>query len=156
MIDLKTVLVPTDFSDTSMVAVKYGAALASAFHAKLCLLHVVHGGIGDDIINAATLGMLTSAQQSAAERLAEILTTQEKGALKPEYVVRVGAPDVEVVEYAREHDVDLIVVATRGRGAIAHILEGSLADRLVRKAPCPVLIVRHPEHEFVMPDQAAS
>jgi nucleotide-binding universal stress UspA family protein len=156
MIAMKTVLVPTDFTDTSMVAVKYGAALARAFQAKLCLLHVVHTGMGDDFISAATLGMLTSAQRSAGERLAELLTTQEKGALRPEYVVRVGAADVEVVAYATEHDVDLIIVATRGRGAIAHILEGSLADRLVRKAPCPVLIVRHPEHEFVLPDEAAS
>jgi len=156
MIDLKSILVPTDFSDTSIVAVRYGAALARAFNAKLCLLHVVHETFSDDLIAAATLGMLDMAKQGARDRLARILTLQEERALKPEYVVRSGAPGIEIVEYAKEHSVDLIVAATRGRGAVAHMLEGSVAERLLRKAPCPVLIVRHPEHEFVQPEAAAS
>ena len=58
---------------------------------------------------------------------------------------------VEIIRYARENNIDLLVLGTHGRGAIAHMLMGSVAEKIVRKAPCPVLTVRHPEHEFVMP-----
>jgi len=61
-------------------------------------------------------------------------------------------PAAEIVEYARTNGVDLIVMGTHGRGAIAHLLMGSVAERVVRTAPCPVLTVRNPEHEFVLPD----
>ena len=62
-----------------------------------------------------------------------------------------GHPFVELVRYAKDNAIDLIVVGTHGRGAIAHILLGSVAEKVVRKAPCPVLVVREPEHDFVMP-----
>ena len=61
-----------------------------------------------------------------------------------------------IVEYARNHGVNLIVMGTHGRGAVAHLLLGSVAERVVRLAPCPVLTVRHPEHEFVQPDTLAT
>jgi nucleotide-binding universal stress UspA family protein len=61
-----------------------------------------------------------------------------------------------IVGYAKENDVDLIIMGTHGRGAIAHLLMGSVAERVVRTAPCPVLTVRHPEHEFVLPDALAA
>jgi nucleotide-binding universal stress UspA family protein len=57
-----------------------------------------------------------------------------------------------IVDFAKEINVDLIVMGTHGRGAVAHLLMGSVAERVVRTAPCPVLTVRHPEHEFVHPD----
>ena len=63
-----------------------------------------------------------------------------------------SATAAAVVQYAREFDIDLIIVGTHGRGAVAHLLMGSVAERVVRTAPCPVLTVRHPEHEFVLPD----
>jgi nucleotide-binding universal stress UspA family protein len=62
-----------------------------------------------------------------------------------------GSPFVEIVRYAKQHDIDLIVMGTHGRGPIAHMFMGSVAERVVRKATCPVLTVRSPEHEFVMP-----
>ena len=61
-------------------------------------------------------------------------------------------PAHAITEYAKEAAVDLIVLGTHGRGAVAHLLMGSVAERVVRTAPCPVLTVRHPEHEFVLPD----
>ena len=63
-----------------------------------------------------------------------------------------NAPAVAIVDYARRERIDLIVTGTHGRGAVAHLLMGSVAERVVRTAPCPVLTVRHPEHEFVVPD----
>ena len=65
--------------------------------------------------------------------------------------VLMGHPFVEIIRYAREQDVDCIVLGTHGRSGLSHLLLGSVAERVVRKAPCPVLTVRHPEHEFVMP-----
>ena len=62
-----------------------------------------------------------------------------------------GHPFVEILSDAKQHDIDLIVMGTHGRGAIKHMLLGSVAEKVVRKAPCPVLTVRHPDHEFVMP-----
>ena len=61
--------------------------------------------------------------------------------------VKVGSPLVEIVRYAQEHSVDLIVMGTHGHGPVAHMLLGSVADNVIRRAPCPVLTVRHPHHE---------
>ena len=63
-------------------------------------------------------------------------------------------PADEIVQYAKAAGIDLIVMGTHGRGAMAHLLVGSVAETVVRTAPCPVLTVRHPEHEFVVPDAA--
>jgi nucleotide-binding universal stress UspA family protein len=65
--------------------------------------------------------------------------------------VEIGSPLAELVRVAREENADLLIAGTHGRGPVAHILLGSIAERLVRKAPCPVLIVRTGEHEFIMP-----
>ena len=62
------------------------------------------------------------------------------------------SPAAAIVDYARREQIDLIVMGTHGRGGVAHLLMGSVAERVVRTAPCPVLTVRHPEHEFVLPD----
>jgi len=73
--------------------------------------------------------------------------------LKATAVVRVStSPALEIATYAREQKVDLVVMGTHGRGAMAKLLMGSVAERVVRTAPCPVLTVRHPQHEFVLPD----
>ena len=63
-----------------------------------------------------------------------------------------AAPATAIVDYAKSNGIDLIVVGTHGRRAVAHLLMGSVAERVVRTAPCPVLTVRHPEHEFIRPD----
>ena len=75
----------------------------------------------------------------------------EREKFSAQIVTLVGSPFLEIVTYAKSHDIDLIVMGTHGRGPIAHMLMGSVAEKVVRKAPCPVLTVRHPEHEFIMP-----
>lgn len=65
--------------------------------------------------------------------------------------VLLGAPHVEIVRYARKEEMDLIVLATHGRTGLAHALIGSVAEKVVQMAPCPVLTIKHPEHEFIMP-----
>jgi universal stress protein A len=69
---------------------------------------------------------------------------------------RIGTPFYDIATYASEHNVDLIVLGTHGRGPIGHMLLGSVAERIVRKAPCPVLTVRHPQHEFVVENASAT
>jgi len=90
-------------------------------------------------------------ENDARERLQNLLTEVDRDRFKAELVTRRGSPFVEIVRYAKDRDIDLIVMGTHGRGPIAHMLLGSVAEQVVRKAPCPVLTVRHPEHEFVMP-----
>ena len=95
--------------------------------------------------------MSTPIEKGARARLRQALTAAEQEKFCAQLVTLVGTPFVEIIRYAREHEIDLIVMGTHGRGLIAHVLMGSVAEKVVRKAPCPVLTVRHPEHEFVMP-----
>ena len=153
MISLKRILVPTDFSETSKAAVKYAMALAQAFGGKLHVLHVSEKA-STDMATEFPLGIEASTQDAVRERLLKILTPKEEKALHPEFVMRAGAPHVEIVRYASEHNIDLIVMGTHGRGLVAHAVMGSVAEKVVRKAPCPVLTVRVPQHEFVVPEEA--
>jgi nucleotide-binding universal stress UspA family protein len=170
MIALNHILVPTDFSDTSAAAVKYGVALARAFNARLILFHAVPRTDFEMIVEAEqvverTLSETAASpfapsfneivQNAAREKLGTSLTSQEQQELQAEYVLRSsgrGGPSVEILRYAKECDIDLIVMGTHGLGFVGHLLMGSVAEKVVRKAPCPVLTVRHPEHEFVLPD----
>lgn len=153
MIRLTTILVPTDFSEPSQSAIKYARAFAEQFKATVHVLHVLE----DPFIYAPTSegymvppGLIEEMEKAARDRLQKAFPV-EGPSVQVELVLKHGSPFVEIVRYAREHDVDLVVIGTHGRGPIAHMLLGSVAEKVVRKAPCPVLTVRHPEHEFVMP-----
>jgi nucleotide-binding universal stress UspA family protein len=154
MITLKKILIPTDFSEPSDSAVKYARAFAEQFGAELHLLHVIE----DPFLYAPTSEayvvpphLLEEIQTAARDRLDRVLEPNERARFRAVMALKNGSPFVEIVRYARDQDVDLIVMGTHGRGPIAHMLLGSVAEKVVRKAPCPVLTVRHPEHEFVMP-----
>lgn len=151
MIALKRILVPTDFSVCSDAAMKYARALCEAFQAQLHLMHVIQDPYTQPWAAEAfptPLGeMLEQWQQQARERLATLLPADDRAGATIATVV--GSPYYEIVRYATEHQVDLIVIGTHGRGPLGHMLLGSVAEKVVRKAPCPVLTVRHPQHEFV-------
>lgn len=152
MINLKRVLVPIDFSETSEAALKYGIALARAFKAEIHLLHVPeHPGQGAEA--EYPLGIFETMQNAAHDRLGKLLTAGETKELKPQLAMRLGKPPAEIIRYAHEHGIDLIVMGTHGRQGVAHVLIGSVAERVVRGAPCPVLTVHNEEREFVMPDE---
>ena len=85
------------------------------------------------------------------DRLGKILTDAERTKYSAQIEMVCGSPFLEIIAYAKSREIDLIVMGTHGRGPIAHMLMGSVAEKVVRKAPCPVLTVRHPEHEFLMP-----
>ena len=152
MISLKRVLIPVDFSEHSAKSVNYGAELASMFGADLHVIHVVETplimyGEGGAYVPPDTVEDLEAAAVAELDRL-EI---DAQGDAPVTRKVIQGHPFVEIVRYAKDNDVDLLVVGTHGRGAIAHMLLGSVAEKVVRKAPCPVLVVRAQEHDFVMP-----
>jgi nucleotide-binding universal stress UspA family protein len=151
MIALKKILVPTDFSECSEAALRYGRALAAAFGATLHLLHVVQDPYTQpwsaEAFPAPLGDLLEQWQAQARARLVELVPDAERASTM--VAVQVGSPFFEVIRYAQEQGIDLIVLGTHGRGPLGHVLLGSVAERVVRKAPCPVLTVRHPQHGFV-------
>lgn len=158
MIAMKTVLVPTDFSETSEVALRYGKAFARAFGAALHVVHVVQEPFAQpwavEAYGFSLAALQEEWQRDAATRLEGLLDPEERRALNAVLATLLGHPYVEILRYAKEREVDLIVLGTHGRGPLGHLVMGSVAERIVRKAPCPVLTVRHPQHEFVLPDPA--
>ncbi len=148
MILLKQILVATDFSDASGVALDYGRALARTFGASLHVLHVMENMFLRPV-------PVDPYQMKAAmmKRLTERLTDEDRASLHATAILETSDNAAEaIVKYATAHNIDLIVMGTHGRGAVERLLVGSVAEKVVRAAPCPVLTVRHPEHEFVVPE----
>jgi universal stress protein A len=155
MLNLKTILVATDFSDASQAALEYARGLAEKFGASLHVLHVLEDLAAHawttEVYVAALPGVHEEMERQAQERLATLFTEDERVRFRVRTALRLGSPFVEIIRYARDEHADLIVMGTHGRGAIAHMLLGSVAERVVRKAACPVLTVRHASHEFELP-----
>jgi len=160
MIKIDTILFPTDFSDFSKHAMLYAASFAREYGAKVYVLHVI-----EEIAQASYYDMLqvplppnllTDMEQNARQQVADLLEAKEFEGIETEGLIRRGVPFLEIIGVAAETGVDLITIATHGRVGLKHALFGSTAEKVVRKAPCPVLSVRHPEHEFVMPDGTQS
>jgi nucleotide-binding universal stress UspA family protein len=157
MITLKKILVATDFSEPSEAALAYGRELARNFGSTLIVAHVVDnaftGAVGADGFVFSDPRLQQDLEATARRRIELLLSDEDRAVLAAEAAVIVSnAPAYAIVDYARKANVDLIVMGTHGRGAVAHLLMGSVAERVVRLAPCPVLTVRRPEHEFVLPD----
>jgi len=159
MIDLKKVLVPVDFSDTSDIALRYGRALAGAFGASLHIVHVVHEPYAQPwAVEAYGFSMATLQEdwiKEANAKLEGLLTTTDRSALKATATTILGHPVTEILRFATGERIDLVVMGTHGRGPLGHMVMGSVAERIVRHAPCPVLTVHDSEREFVIPDKKA-
>jgi nucleotide-binding universal stress UspA family protein len=155
MLTLKTVLVPTDFSEPSESALRYGKAMAEAFGASLHVVHVMEDLLAHawaaEVYVASMPQLRDEIEKESRQRLAALLTDAERAALRAETALLAGNPFLEIIRYAKARGVDLIVMGTHGRGPIAHMLLGSVAEKVVRKSPCPVLTVREAQHESVMP-----
>jgi nucleotide-binding universal stress UspA family protein len=156
MIQLNRILVPTDFSEFSKPAMDHGCAIAARFSAQLHLLHVVPDPamLVPEAAAFSVESMQAQTDSMVAEAQAELQKLPSDGWDDGQPVVRevrVGTAFMEIIEYAREKEIDLIVIGTHGRSGLMHILMGSVAERIVRKAPCPVLTVKPKGHQFVMP-----
>jgi nucleotide-binding universal stress UspA family protein len=147
---LKKILVPIDFSPSSKNGFKYAVRFAEEFGAELTLLYVLEpqSVTGYMAIPEAT-AFVESDIVAAGKNLRSLIASVRNGKIeRPHWKVRAGLPSHEIVEAAKEMDVDLIVIATHGYTGWKHFCIGSTAERVVRAAPCPVLVVREKEHEF--------
>jgi len=160
MVTLKNILVPTDFGEAADAALMYARELAGRFGATLHVIHVAENiflTTYGETYGPLAVDMQRDLEEGARTQLDELLTDSDgSGPPTKRAIVRSSSPSVMIVNYASDHAIDLIVMGTHGRGALAHLLMGSVAERVVRLAPCPVLTVRHPEHEFVRPDTLAT
>jgi nucleotide-binding universal stress UspA family protein len=146
MVSLTTILVPTDFSPPSEAALAYARALAESFGATIHVLHVIE----NPFLSMGPTELFVPAPQSFAEeldgealrRLDALFPGDDRARFGARTVLRHGRPYVEIDDYAREHQIDLIVMGTHGRTALAHLLLGSVTEKVIRTAPCPVLTVR--------------
>jgi nucleotide-binding universal stress UspA family protein len=154
MVTIGTILFPTDFSEPSEAAWGYALTLAKEFGANIVLLHVVPEP--PRLAEAYEMGFtperfIRAASEEAQRLMADMMAkaADMKVAITPK--VRQGAEFREIIDAAREACADIIVMGTHGRTGLAHALIGSVAEKVVRKAPCPVLTVRHPKMIFEMP-----
>jgi nucleotide-binding universal stress UspA family protein len=152
---IKRILCPVDFSDSADHAMRYAAALAENFGSDLTLLHVVAPVVaalpGETSLPDTLQADVDEIAEACRERLEKTVGELATSGLTVQHKVVSGVPFIEIVRYARDTETDLIVMGTHGRTGLGHLLIGSVAERVVRKASCPVLTVKHPEHEFVMP-----
>ncbi|MCU0772638.1 MAG: universal stress protein [Verrucomicrobia bacterium] len=151
-IRLQTLLVPVDFSACSVKAADYAVAFAQQFQAGIVLLHVVEPMVYPEnymTIPAVSDDINGSLMKAAEDKLAAQRQRMGVGRLDVKVMTRLGRPYVEIAEVAKDLGADLIVLGTHGHTGWKHVLLGSTAERVVRHAPCPVLTVRDPEHDFI-------
>jgi len=149
---LRRILVPVDFSDTSKKALQYAVPLAAAFDAEVVLVHVMEPFGLPPEMGYLPPELAVSQQElegSAREGLEKLRAGEIGRRARTQVKVRVGVPWHEIISAANESNADLIILSTHGRTGLRHALLGSVAERVVRHAPCPVLVVREREREFV-------
>lgn len=155
---LKKILVPMDFSDCSKKALQYAIPFAGQFNATIIFLNVIpqHSFFGRES-NQIKLFDDAKLKQDTERRLAGLIVENIPDGITAEVEVRHGVESTEIVDVANKSEADLIIISTHGRTGRAHALIGSVAEDVVRRAPCPVLVVREHEHEFlqIQPETAA-
>jgi nucleotide-binding universal stress UspA family protein len=146
MIVLRSILAPTDFSEPAERALEYAKSIAENFQA---VLHVVHVAadvtLADPMLTASSLAEIDESATSALARIDERLTADERGRLEVRTSVLHGDPHDAILTYAAENAIELIVLGTHGRGTVERLILGSVAERIVRHAKCPVLTVKAEE-----------
>jgi nucleotide-binding universal stress UspA family protein len=141
------ILVPTDFSPPSDAALATARMLAARFGSSIHLVHVIEDpytsvAFATEVYGYMPPGVKETWQREAQSHLDELLTDADRTEFRATTEVLFGSSAAAIVEHARENGMDLIVMGTHGRGAVAHLLLGSVAERVVRTAGCPVLTVR--------------
>ncbi|MGY3941809.1 universal stress protein [Aeromonas tecta] len=142
MPSIKSLLCPVDFSEMSNAVLDYAVFMAQSHQAELKLIHVVdqlHGFDSYKILHMTAIEITHEMERQAKSQLKELVATL---AIPATFEVRFGRAADEVVIQAKEDKVDLIVMGSHGRSGISHLLVGSVAESVVRHAPCPVLVVR--------------
>lgn len=154
--DIKRVVVPIDFSDYSKSALKYAVSFCKHFNAKIILVYVVEPVIYPPDFSMGQIAMPNVAidmDKRANEELEKLAKKEIPSDLEVTTKIRTGKPFVEIIETAADEDADMIIIATHGHSGVEQILFGSTAEKVVRKAPCPVLTIRMPAKGFSFKDE---
>ena len=143
-IDIELILVPIDFSDQAHAVIEWATHMAEEHSSKILLLHVYHLPVEFQQLEGAYLppDFWSNVKQEAEQQLASHCQQIRKHDVEVEALVREGYPATIIVEEAESHESDLIVIGTHGHTGLKHLLLGSIAERVVQKAPCPVLTVK--------------
>jgi nucleotide-binding universal stress UspA family protein len=148
-IGMKTILVPVDFSNCSREGLRYAIGFAKEFGARIVLLHATYLGYiyaseGTALYDIP--GLQKAARKTADRKMREFVRSVNFGAIKFETVFTEGSPVLDICAFAKNHDIDLIIASTHGLTGFKHVLIGSIAEQVVRHAPCSVLVVpSHPQ-----------
>ena len=149
---LKRILAPIDFSDCSKKALQYAIPLAKQHGAAITLLYVVPTNYAVGEYGGIDYASLEAQMRASGEtQLNRLAAEAVHGEIASDTLIRTGSPATEIIEVAKSLPADVIVISTHGRTGLRHVLLGSVAERVVRHAPCPVLVVREREHEFLAP-----
>lgn len=155
MITLNRILVPTDFSETAGMALRYAKAFADHFHSSLHVLYVMQNpmlGV-QPLDHVCPIPLVRKEMEEQAETyMSGVLSADERSKYQAKLVSHWGKPAQEIIQYAETNAIDLIVMGTYGLGFVGHMILGSVAEKVIRKAGCPVLVVRQTEHDFVTPE----
>ena len=154
--EIKKILVPIDFSDYSKNALKYAVNIVETFKAEMFLIYVVEPVIYPPDFSMGQIAIPsvnTEWDERAKEELKKLAESEIPKEIKVQTIVKTGKPFIEIIDTATEKDIDLIVIATHGHSGMEHILFGSTAEKVVRKAPCPVLTLREPVKGFMFRDE---
>ncbi|HUP00358.1 MAG TPA: universal stress protein [Gemmatimonadota bacterium] len=154
MILYANVLLATDFSRPAAYAADHAAALARATGAVLHLIHVVEDFSyweSFSLKHFPSPDVFDELKESARLALEDLFPSDDRAGFEVRTHVRHGKPFIEIIRAARDLTADVIVVGSHGQSGVAEALFGSTAEKVVRKASCAVLVVRHPDHTFSMP-----
>jgi nucleotide-binding universal stress UspA family protein len=146
MVSIRQILVPTDFSDPAGAALNYARALAEEFHSHLHIFHVVPEPYvypwGTEISTLPLADLLAQSETLSNTRLAELIPKDQAPAGGLTTSTAIGTPVDRILDYINDSHIDLVVMGTHGRGPVGHLLLGSVAERMVRRSPVPVLTVK--------------
>jgi nucleotide-binding universal stress UspA family protein len=153
MMKIKRLLVPTDFSELASPVIDYAREFTESFSAELHLLHVLESHITTTqfVMGLTIPERVEESSQIAKSHLEQMFDVE--WARKHSIICETahGVPYVQIIRYAREHEIDLILMGTHGRTGLPHVFIGSVAERVVQHAPCPVLTIHPQGHQFVSP-----
>jgi nucleotide-binding universal stress UspA family protein len=148
-LQLKRILVPTDFSESSERALKYAIRLGRPYKAEIVVLHVFHLkeylallSQREDVDSGTANQVLEASKNGASEKLEDLIRRMDDKEVALVPILLIGVPFEEIVRYAAEHRIDLIVMPTHGRTGLAHFLLGSTAERVISHSDCPVVVIR--------------
>lgn len=152
MIPFKKILCPTDFSEPSHEAMKIASELASHFKSELCIVHVVSPvpivAFPEAVPTAFDVRSYQQELEASSRKvLQEVVRQMESNQVRTRFIVVQGDPAQQITDLAREENPDLMVLATHGKTGWERLIFGSVAEKVIRLAPCPMLLIPHPREE---------